>query len=81
MHAPGRRYLLRVTVTRGYGGSVVRDFFFWVRNHAAAPPPSTAPPIKARPLAWQGLPGSRGLLPFYDPLLPLESWELLSRAF
>jgi hypothetical protein len=42
------RYLLRVTVTRSYGGSIVRDFFFWVRNYAAAPPPSTAPPIKAR---------------------------------
>ena len=41
------RYLLRVTVSRGMGQSVVRDFPFWVRNYAEqAPPPG--PPIKVR---------------------------------
>ena len=41
------RYMLRVTVSRGMGQSVVRDFPFWVRNYAdLAPPPG--PPIKVR---------------------------------
>ncbi|GAB4813587.1 hypothetical protein N2152v2_000633 [Parachlorella kessleri] len=38
------RYLLRVTVTRGLGQSVVRDFPFWVRNYEQ--PPEQGPPIK-----------------------------------
>jgi hypothetical protein len=42
------RYMLRVTVTRGYGGSITKDFFFWVRNYSPAPPPNNQPPIKAR---------------------------------
>ena len=45
------RYLLKVTVSRGYGGSITKDFFFWVRNYAPAPPPNNQPPIKARHLA------------------------------
>ncbi|CAK0784709.1 hypothetical protein CVIRNUC_007913 [Coccomyxa viridis] len=40
------RYLLRVTVARGYGASTEKDFFFWVRNYAPPPPPSNHPPIK-----------------------------------
>ncbi len=40
------RYLLRVTVTRGYGASTEKDFFIWVRNYAPPPPPSNHPPIK-----------------------------------
>ena len=40
------RYLLRVTVSRGYGQSTEKDFFFWVRNYAPPPPPSNHPPIK-----------------------------------
>ena len=32
------RYLLRVTVVRGLGQTVVKDFPFWVRNPAPAPP-------------------------------------------
>ncbi|CAL8462753.1 g2286 [Coccomyxa elongata] len=40
------RYLLRVTVTRGYGGSISKDFFFWVRNYSPPPPPNNLPPIK-----------------------------------
>lgn len=39
------RYLLRVTVSRGLGQSVVRDFPFWVRNYDQ--PPEQGPPIKA----------------------------------
>jgi hypothetical protein len=39
------RYALRVTVVRGLGQSVTRDFPFWVRNAEAAPPPP-GPPIK-----------------------------------
>jgi vacuolar protein sorting-associated protein 26 len=38
------RYLLRVTVARGMGGSVVKDHAFWVRNTQEVPPPG--PPIK-----------------------------------
>ncbi|KAL4447861.1 hypothetical protein ABPG75_005080 [Micractinium tetrahymenae] len=38
------RYLLRVTVARGLGQSVVKDHPFWVRNWQPAPPPG--PPIK-----------------------------------
>ena len=45
------RYLLRVTVTRGYGASTEKDFFLWVRNYAPPPPPSNHPPIKVQPLA------------------------------
>lgn len=45
------RYLLRVTVTRGYGASTEKDFFFWVRNYAPPPPPSNHPPIKVRAAA------------------------------
>ena len=40
------RYLLRVTVSRGYGQSTEKDFFIWVRNYAPPPPPSNHPPIK-----------------------------------
>ncbi|KAK9821137.1 hypothetical protein WJX81_006664 [Elliptochloris bilobata] len=40
------RYLLRVTVTRGYGASVVKDFPFWVRNYGTPPQTSNLPPIK-----------------------------------
>ncbi|KAL4442451.1 hypothetical protein ABPG77_005035 [Micractinium sp. CCAP 211/92] len=38
------RYLLRVTVARGLGQSVVKDHPFWVRNWQ--PQPSAGPPIK-----------------------------------
>ena len=44
----GARYLLRVTVTRGYGASVVKDFPFWVRNYGTPPETSNLPPIKVR---------------------------------
>ena len=42
------RYLLRVTVARSYGTSVVKDFPFWIRNteDVPAPPPGPQPPIK-----------------------------------
>lgn len=41
------RYLLRVTVARGYANTVTKDFHFWVRNYEAAPAPiPNAPPIK-----------------------------------
>lgn len=40
------RYLLRVTVARSLGGSVVKDHAFWVRNTQEVPPPG--PPIKVR---------------------------------
>ncbi|KAK9823987.1 hypothetical protein WJX72_006812 [[Myrmecia] bisecta] len=41
------RYLLRVTVTRGYGTTTVKDFYFWVRNCEAAPAEVAGqPPIK-----------------------------------
>ncbi|EFN56736.1 hypothetical protein CHLNCDRAFT_30650 [Chlorella variabilis] len=38
------RYLLRVTVSRGMGQSVVKDHAFWVRN--PQPTPAAGPPIK-----------------------------------
>ena len=44
----GGRYLLRVTVTRGYGASVVKDFPLWVRNYGTPPQTSNLPPIKVR---------------------------------
>lgn len=40
------RYLLRVTITRPYGASVVRDFPFWVRNYQPEGPPANLPPVK-----------------------------------
>lgn len=40
------RYLLRVTVARSLGGSVVKDHAFWVRNTQEVPP--LGPPIKVR---------------------------------
>jgi hypothetical protein len=40
------RYLLRVTVARGMGQSVVKETPFWVRNPQVAPP--AGPPIKVR---------------------------------
>jgi vacuolar protein sorting-associated protein 26 len=43
------RYALRVTVARGLGQSLVKDFPFWVRNEEAAPPPP-GEPIKVRTL-------------------------------
>lgn len=43
------RYLLRVTVARSLGGSVVKDHAFWVRNTQEVPPPG--PPIK---VGWGG---------------------------
>ena len=42
------RYLLRVTVTRGYGASSVKDFPFWVRNFSTQPEAANLPLIKAR---------------------------------
>lgn len=39
------RYLLRVTVSRGLGSTVTRDFPFWVRNYSE-PPAAGGPPIK-----------------------------------
>ena len=50
------RYLLRVTVARGMGQSVVKDHAFWVRNSQLAPPPG--PPIKVSEPARPGRPGS-----------------------
>lgn len=38
------KYLLRVTMQRPYGASIVRDFPFWVRNYKAI---DTAPPTAA----------------------------------
>lgn len=43
-----RRYLLRVTISRPYGASVVRDFPFWVRNHRQPEPQASLPPVKVR---------------------------------
>lgn len=40
------RYLLRVTVARGMGQSVVKEAAFWVRNAQEAP--VAGPPIKVR---------------------------------
>lgn len=40
------RYLLRVTLSRGYGASIVKDFPFWIRNYEPAPPSIPQPPIK-----------------------------------
>ena len=42
------RYLLRVTLVRPYGASLVREYPFWVRNYEDPPPPAPAnqPPIK-----------------------------------
>ncbi|KAL3158408.1 hypothetical protein ABBQ38_010643 [Trebouxia sp. C0009 RCD-2024] len=42
------RYLLRVTVSRSYGTSVVKEFPFWIRNteDVPPPPPGPQPPIK-----------------------------------
>jgi vacuolar protein sorting-associated protein 26 len=40
------RYLLRVTISRPYGASVVRDFPFWVRNHRQPEPQASLPPVK-----------------------------------
>ena len=36
---------MRVTVTRGYANSIVKDFHFWVRNFEPAPEviPNAAP--------------------------------------
>lgn len=42
------RYLLRVTVSRSYGASIVKDFPIWVRNYEAAPEVALGTPIKAR---------------------------------
>ena len=45
------RYLLRVTVSRSYGTSVVKEFPFWIRNteDVPPPPPGPQPPIKVLP--------------------------------
>ncbi|KAA6417127.1 MAG: subunit of retromer complex [Trebouxia sp. A1-2] len=42
------RYLLRVTVSRSYGTSIVKEFPFWIRNteDVPPPPPGPQPPIK-----------------------------------
>lgn len=40
------RYLLRVTISRPYGASVVRDFPFWVRNYQREQPQAGLPPVK-----------------------------------
>ena len=43
------RYLLRVTLVRGYANSIVKDYPFWVRNCEPAPEiVPNAPPIKVR---------------------------------
>ena len=47
------RYLLRVTISRPYGASVVRDFPFWVRNHRQPEPQASLPPVKVRSAALQ----------------------------
>ncbi len=44
----GHRYLLRVTIARPYGASVVRDFPFWVRNYQREDPVPDLPPVKVR---------------------------------
>ncbi len=41
------RYLLRVTIARAYGGSMVQDVQLWVRNYEE-PIEEVTPPIKAR---------------------------------
>lgn len=45
---PAVRYLLKVTISRGYGASLTKEFPFWVRNYEAAPESVTPPqqPIK-----------------------------------
>ena len=46
------RYMLRVTLVRGYANSMVKDFPFWVRNSEPAPEVvPNAPPIKVGPHA------------------------------
>eukprot|EP00208_Stichococcus_sp_RCC1054_P007891 CAMPEP_0206152146 /NCGR_PEP_ID=MMETSP1473-20131121/39179_1 /ASSEMBLY_ACC=CAM_ASM_001109 /TAXON_ID=1461547 /ORGANISM="Stichococcus sp, Strain RCC1054" /LENGTH=516 /DNA_ID=CAMNT_0053549703 /DNA_START=223 /DNA_END=1773 /DNA_ORIENTATION=- len=40
------RYLLRVTISRNYGASVVRDFPFWVRNYQPVDPSPSLAPVK-----------------------------------
>lgn len=42
------RYLLKVTISRGYGASLSKEFPFWVRNYEAAPEVVSPPqqPIK-----------------------------------
>ena len=41
------RYMLRVTLVRGYANSMVKDYPFWVRNSEPAPEAApNAPPIK-----------------------------------
>ena len=49
---PPRRYLLRVTIARAYGGSMVQDVQLWVRNYEE-PIEEVTPPIKAS-RAWTG---------------------------
>ncbi|KAK9867566.1 hypothetical protein WJX84_004926 [Apatococcus fuscideae] len=56
------RYILRVTVSKGYGGSV-KDFPFWVRNFEPLAPPATGPPIKASVGSMLRLPQSGTLHP------------------
>ena len=41
------RYLLRVTIARAYGGSMVQDVQLWVRNYEE-PIEEVTPPIKVR---------------------------------
>jgi vacuolar protein sorting-associated protein 26 len=43
--AAALRYALRVTVARGLGQSVTRDYPFWVRNAAPPPPGAARAPI------------------------------------
>ena len=43
---PPCRYLLRVTIARAYGGSMVQDVQLWVRNYEE-PIEEVTPPIKA----------------------------------
>ena len=47
------RYLLRVTISRPYGASVVRDFPFWVRNHRQPEPQAALPPVKVHFQPWR----------------------------
>jgi hypothetical protein len=44
------RYLLRVTIARAYGGSMVQDVQLWVRNYEE-PIKEVTPPIKASHVA------------------------------
>ena len=46
------RYALRVTVVRGLGQTLVKDYPFWVQNPAAEVP-APGPPIKVRSASFR----------------------------